>query len=281
MCQALQKQQTANATRVISNDDDSNQHEMQKFKDSRPTTPITSDGVINAAKIRLNQKRSLSRVSSCSENSLSSDRDLKLKLSRSNSEQYSNGAIDSIDTTPTNIDDDTGDNNDNEQKQHIDVTVQCETSEQPTEEVTELDKPSDETDEQSTIGIVTNIEESPEIVEIDETVKIDDTDQKNKSQVENTPNVEIIEIDIDNGSNSKMNVENYSEEKTVQNDDDVVEKEEEKEEEAVVDLKTPLDDLIKAASILNPRQFELPRELAIFPQFPGDDKGELNLFFFF
>lgn len=38
---------------------------------------------------------------------------------------------------------------------------------------------------------------------------------------------------------------------------------------------TPLDELIKAASILNPRQFELPRELEIHTQFPGNDKGKL------
>lgn len=36
---------------------------------------------------------------------------------------------------------------------------------------------------------------------------------------------------------------------------------------------TPLDELIKAASILNPKQFELPREMNIYPQFPGNDKS--------
>lgn len=37
---------------------------------------------------------------------------------------------------------------------------------------------------------------------------------------------------------------------------------------------TPMDELIKAASILNPRQFELPREMSIYCQFPGTDKIE-------
>lgn len=37
---------------------------------------------------------------------------------------------------------------------------------------------------------------------------------------------------------------------------------------------TPLDELIKAASILNPKQFELPRELEIHTQFPGNDKSK-------
>lgn len=40
---------------------------------------------------------------------------------------------------------------------------------------------------------------------------------------------------------------------------------------------TPLDELIKAASILNPKQFELPRELEIHTQFPGNDKSEFGL----
>lgn len=40
---------------------------------------------------------------------------------------------------------------------------------------------------------------------------------------------------------------------------------------------TPLDELIKAASILNPRQFELPRELEIHTQFPGNDKSKLYI----
>ncbi len=39
-------------------------------------------------------------------------------------------------------------------------------------------------------------------------------------------------------------------------------------------VKSPFDDLIKAAAILNPRQFELPRNMSIFVQFPGDDKSK-------
>ncbi|KAG4078348.1 hypothetical protein HA402_013058 [Bradysia odoriphaga] len=38
--------------------------------------------------------------------------------------------------------------------------------------------------------------------------------------------------------------------------------------------KSPFDELIKAAAILNPRQFELPRNMNIFVQFPGGDKIE-------
>uniref|UniRef100_A0A1B0DF75 PHD finger protein 12 n=1 Tax=Phlebotomus papatasi TaxID=29031 RepID=A0A1B0DF75_PHLPP len=37
---------------------------------------------------------------------------------------------------------------------------------------------------------------------------------------------------------------------------------------------TPMEELIRAASILNPRQFELPREMEMHHQFPGDDKLE-------
>lgn len=36
---------------------------------------------------------------------------------------------------------------------------------------------------------------------------------------------------------------------------------------------TPLDELIRAASIQNPKQFELPRELELNVQFPGYDRG--------
>lgn len=298
MCQMLQKQRTSNATRAISHDDDLTQHEMQKFKDSRPSTPITNDGVINAAKVRLNQKRSLSRVSSCSENSLSSDRDIKMKISRSNSEQYSNGAeaIDSIETTTTtitaappqvaaiesvtpvavslpptttttttNVDDkDSGDSVSDEQKPLSEV-AQCESTAQPTEVTvaTELNEPSEETVEKSTTADAAN-DKSPE------TPSIDDTEQKQESQVESTASVQVIEID--NDSDNKMNVDSNSAEKTVQNGDAI-------DEDVAVNLKTPLDELIRAASILNPRQFELPRELAIFPQFPGDEKGELHLCF--
>lgn len=257
----LQKQRTSNANKLDSHDDDLTQHEIQKFKDSRPSTPITSDGVINAAKVRLNQKRSLSRVSSCSENSLNSDRDIKLKIVRSNSEQYSNGAEanDSVEITPTNTIDG---NDNNEQKQHYNNEVtQCETNAQPIEEATEVQKPSEQTDEQPAVVIL--IDDNSH-----ETAETEDTEQKQESQVEIAPNVENIEID--NGSD-KMNVECNSDEKTVQNGDTV--------EEVAIDLKTSLDELIKAASILNPRQFELPRELAIFPQFPGDEKGLLKICF--
>uniref|UniRef100_A0A1B0CXB5 PHD finger protein 12 n=1 Tax=Lutzomyia longipalpis TaxID=7200 RepID=A0A1B0CXB5_LUTLO len=37
---------------------------------------------------------------------------------------------------------------------------------------------------------------------------------------------------------------------------------------------TPMEELVRAASILNPRQFELPREMEMHHQFPGDDKYE-------
>lgn len=39
---------------------------------------------------------------------------------------------------------------------------------------------------------------------------------------------------------------------------------------------TPLDELIKAASLMNPRQFELPREMSFYFNFPGTDKSKLE-----
>lgn len=41
-------------------------------------------------------------------------------------------------------------------------------------------------------------------------------------------------------------------------------------------VKNAFDVLIEAASILNPRQFELPRQMNIFPQFPGDEKSNFR-----
>jgi hypothetical protein len=37
---------------------------------------------------------------------------------------------------------------------------------------------------------------------------------------------------------------------------------------------SPMEELIKAAKLMNPRQFELPREMNVYVQFPGTDKGE-------
>jgi hypothetical protein len=37
----------------------------------------------------------------------------------------------------------------------------------------------------------------------------------------------------------------------------------------------PMDVLVKAASALNPKQFELPREMGMSIPFPGTDKGKL------
>lgn len=51
-------------------------------------------------------------------------------------------------------------------------------------------------------------------------------------------------------------------------------------DESSTNLRTSLDQLIYAASIMNPKQFELPREMNIYPKFPGDDKGNLVFFFF-
>lgn len=42
-------------------------------------------------------------------------------------------------------------------------------------------------------------------------------------------------------------------------------------------VKTPFEELIHAASIMNPRVFELPREMNIFTQFPGDDRSKFPL----
>lgn len=55
---------------------------------------------------------------------------------------------------------------------------------------------------------------------------------------------------------------------------------ERRNDESSANLRTSLDQLIYAASIMNPKQFELPREMNIYPKFPGDDKGKNFRFFF-
>lgn len=46
------------------------------------------------------------------------------------------------------------------------------------------------------------------------------------------------------------------------------------DDESTVKAVQGLNELIRAASILNPKQFELPRELNMFVQFPGSDRSE-------
>lgn len=43
--------------------------------------------------------------------------------------------------------------------------------------------------------------------------------------------------------------------------------------------KTPFEELIQAATIMNPCVFELPRDMHIFSQFPGEDKSKSSVTF--
>ena len=57
-------------------------------------------------------------------------------------------------------------------------------------------------------------------------------------------------------------------------------------DEVIEEVKPPepvvkgsaLDELVRAASLMNPKQFELPRELSQPLPFPGTDRGNFNLF---
>lgn len=259
MCQMLQKQRTSNTCRIMSNDDDTTQNEIQKLKDSRPSTPITSDGVINAAKVRLNQKRSLSRVSSSSENSLSSDRELKLKIARVDDQcSNSNGVemMENIENNTQTLNDEIDEKNDEEQQPISDDVAQIDSNIESIEE-SEFKKPCEE---------IIEIKESEKIEE--EPLQTIDVDKIEEPQIEeiktdSEPKEEVIEIINDD--------ETLSEEKDDQGSDEI---EESAAEESATAFKSPFDELIRAASILNPRQFELPRELTIFPRFPGDEKGD-------
>lgn len=244
MCQMLQKQRTPNVSKSHSIDEEFTPNEMQKFKDSRPSTPITSDGILNAAKVRLSQTRSLSRVSSCSENSLSSDREIRAKVTRSNSETVnsnSNGAeiIESIEMPPTNAD-----CKSSEEQNHFTDDVQCENAQLGDE--LELKRPIDEISDKS---------DEVEII-----------GEKEESQVENQPEIEIMGTNIESDQSYSDNSEQNGEPSP------------DGDEDAKNDVRSPFDELILAATILNPRQFELPRELNIYPQFPGDEKGKIHTF---
>lgn len=172
-CRVMQQNQKLNIkSHSNSIDCDIAQIEGDKIQ-SRPDTPTANDIINKAAKIRSESKRSLSRVSSCSEHSSSNEKDVKRKSVQS-IVPIENG-INGIDTNVVISDD---------------QSKACET-------------------------------------------KIDEIKD---------------EIDTDETNIDKSNTQ--------------------------TDLRTPWDELIRAASIMNPRQFQLPREMSVFVKFPGDDKGK-------
>lgn len=318
----LNKQRTLSATKTITNDDESSQSEMHRIKDSRPSTPITSDGVINAAKLRLNHKRSLSRVSSSSDNSLSSDREIKAKISRIDSDQSSNNSngVEIINTIENNaqttenvqvnsvssdvISVETQNEEPNEkalQSEEI-QSVECSSEDTIAENHSEEkeEKENGETIEISSEEMITEIKENPseETKEIDENpieekMETDENPEEVRKEMNEVPSTETNEndekppetVDIDQNEESqaepqpqpKLDTSEIAHDDdptiTIDDVDQMNESEAEDADEETTDFKSPFEELIRAASILNPRQFELPRELAIFPQFPGDEKG--------
>lgn len=255
MCQMLQNQRN-----IITTKSDENNAQFE----SRPSTPNANDGTINAAKIRLGQKRQSSRVSSSSENSQCIDKELKVKIQRIDTENsFANG------NELSNTDNVLNQNDEQQQQQQM-----CPAEH---ENESEHEKEREEVKEKETVNIendaieIQNDNESCEKTVIDETTitTIDaDSEQKmeNNDEVKIESTIKLVEIE------STPLIEEMN--KTVEENVSNGEKETtEKINDEQIDLKTPLDELIKAASILNPRQFELPRELNIFPQFPGDDKG--------
>lgn len=320
----LKQQRTLNATKTITNDDESSQSEMHRIKDSRPSTPITSDGVINAAKVRLNHKRSLSRVSSSSDNSLSSDREIKAKISRIDSDQSSNNsnsveiinaiennaqATENVDVRRVSSDVATVEKQNEEPNEEPPQSEQSQSVESVSEDTTaenhSEEKDSQETNETviSSEEVITEINENPtdettEISEepIEEKMETDESPEEVAKETNEIPTTETDGNDErppDTADNDQNNEESQAETQPetdrandeIANDNDqtiTINDDEEQmngseaadTDEETTDFKSPFERLIRAASILNPRQFELPRELTIFPQFPGDEKGE-------
>lgn len=123
-----------------------------------------------------------------------------------------------------------------------------------------------------------------ELISITNGTKVDDFSENN-DQIEitngdalNSGNSETQPIDTD-ASVATENVSNDIKcvEMNVENSIENVEKlknENNDENEIASCVRSSLDELVKAASLLNPKQFELPREMTIYPRFPGDDKGD-------
>lgn len=276
MCQMLQNQRKTNATKLnVILDENATHNETQNYSDSRSSTPNIADGQINAAKIRLGQKRNSSRVSSCSENSTCIDKELRIKIQRidatdavnGNDMKLSNTVIESYSLQQQQLNTPNQDSVENEKENNID----SEPSEEPSINV-------DKTPATTTTTIATTFTDSDEVNEKEEENESERREEPRVS-IEDNSNLEInyeVQIEIEGDStentpNADITREPMDKVEGVQNGEMLPEIENNDDEE--VNVKTPLDELIRAASILNPRQFKLPRELNIFPQFPGDDKG--------
>lgn len=183
MTQQLQK---SAKSRVNSIEQDLAQIEQR----SRPCTPDSSDVTLSAAKMRLTHKRSISRVSSCSDLSASADREAKRPPP--------------ISTPPL-----------------------------PPPPPPPLPNTSAQIGAELNNGIA------------DAVVLVADGDTNEVANDEIKTEDESAPIESSECSNGESSTQ----------------------------LRTSLDQLIYAASIMNPKQFELPREMNIFPKFPGDDKG--------
>lgn len=124
--------------------------------------------------------------------------------------------------------------------------------------------------------------------------------EESQAEESNVEGIEVTENQVEENQVAENIIEEIKEEETKENEKEpeieleaetesqIVEgaqeeaekevKDNEEEEEEVVNMRTPLDELIRAASIMNPRQFEIPRELNIYPQFPGDERSEYKNF---
>lgn len=278
MCQMLQNQRKTNASKLdVILDENATHNETQNCSDSRSSTPNIVDGQINAAKIRLGQKRNSSRVSSCSENSACIDKEVRIKIQRIDDTDAINGnemkllntVIESYSVQQQQISTPNQDSVENEKENKID----SELSEEPMIDVDETPATT------TTTTIATTFSDSVEVIEKEEEATETEKIEEEKGSSEDNSNLDSnseaqIEIERDsteNTPNEDITSESIDAVECVQNGEMLPEIENTNEEE--VNVKTPLDELIRAASILNPRQFKLPRELNIFPQFPGDEKG--------
>jgi hypothetical protein len=109
--------------------------------------------------------------------------------------------------------------------------------------------------------------EKIEEIQVDETLPIETEEVKESSETEKKEETELMEVDDENkkeDGDEKVEIESTTTQEIKENI------EEELEDEKL----TPFEELIRAASLLNPRQFELPPQMTDNFPFPGSDRVE-------
>lgn len=260
---------------------DSNNMELKRRNSeqiSRPATPNGSE--LNAVKLRLNQKRSVSRSSSLSRaSSISDNGSNQDKEKPKESKEPIDPATPVVETS-------------NEEKEKpIAGSVEMIESEQNTnvenKENEKEEKKEEEKKEEEKRKEEKKVEDNEEKEKEEVKMDIDNVEENNKNEEKlgskEEPTIEqelkepkitenvIVNNVIENENKSTGGSENIAD------DNKEIGNEEQSSEPFTT---SAFDELIRAAAIMNPRQFELPREYNFYTKFPGDDRGILKTNYF-